>query len=1370
MKTTPAVAKIFLSLFFIFSIFLVSAQKSVARLWNDQLIESIRKDFARPTVHARNLFHLSAASYDAWAVFDNDARTYFLGQTVGGFNIPFNGFTPGPDIQAQRNQAISYAMYRLLLFRFRNSPDFAGAKARYEALMAQLGYDKNFTSTNYSSGNAAALGNYIADRVIAFGKQDGSNELNLFQNTYYTPVNQPLIVANPGNPAFIYPNRWQQLALTVFVDQSGNQIPTNTPPFMGAEWGNVVPFSLADSIKNTYQRDGDTYQVYRDPGPPAFINPANVTTSADYKRTFGLVAQWSSHLDIEDGVSIDISPASIGNVPSLPAGIPDYESFYDYMEGGDAGLGRSVNPVTGQAYQPQMVLRGDYSRVLAEFWADGPTSETPPGHWFTIFNYVTDHPQFVRKYKGQGQVIDALEWDVKGYFMMGGAMHDAAISTWSIKGYYDYVRPISAIRYMAGKGQCTDPMLPSYHPAGINLVPGFMELVAVGDPLAGASNEHVGKIKMKSWRGPDYITDPAVDHAGVGWILAENWWPYQRPTFVTPPFAGYISGHSTFSRTAAEVMTFLTGNEYFPGGMGEFIAKKNEYLVFEEGPSQDIILQWATYRDASDQCSLSRIWGGIHPPVDDIPGRKNGIEISKTAIIKAESYFFGDDDADGYLSDVDCNDGNANIHPGAAEICDLVDNDCDGIVDGPVDFDGDGNADNCDADDDNDGVTDALDECAQTAAGINTTPNGCADNDKDGFNPEKSPTDPLYDANDNDACIPLQTSDYCDADNDGLTNLEELNGADGLPSSGDETDPTEGDTDGDGFNDGLELLTMLTNPLDACSPFRPNAGCGSELSGIAFNDLNYDGQYGFGDGVFSGLKVELFDRIYVNGHKQTEKIATTFTDNNGAYSFSGVVPGSYFIAFEMKEGYNFTKINAGPDGTDSDVTEDEENGSTDLFIITGNTGNLTAIYAGLYECNYIGDLVWYDIDKDDVADPTENGINGIPVELYRFENGNYVLFDISYTGQKPNSPSSDGYFSFCAPPGQYYIRVLIPPYGLVSVVPNVGSNEEIDSDITHFFGKGTSHPFTVGGGQDKTDLGAGFYPMATVGNLVWMDEDGNGFQDNNEAGISGVKVEVYDEEDQLAGSSVTNDQGIYTLDYLEKKKYYFKFYPPAGLATTVSNDVDDNKNSDVDHSNGLNTTRLLALKSGDAFVNIDAGLAFGALPLEWKSFEGQRVGECNLLQWETSVEQNCDRFELERKIDGTNLFDEIYQVTAHNSETGAAYDFCDENSLAAYYRVKQIDRDGRYKYSKTLYLKATNEVMTYRINPNPGKNSITLVFNGLNTENKVSVKVLNSAGVVVKEAKAKSESLVFENIISGVYHVVVDVDGVVTSIKAIVIE
>jgi hypothetical protein len=212
---------------------------------------------------------------------------------------------------------------------------------------------------------------------------------------------------------------------------------------------------------------------------------------------------------------------------------------------------------------------------------------------------------------------------------------------WGVKSWYDFIRPVSAIRSMADRGQSTNDALSNYSPDGIPLIDGYIEVVEEGDDLAGEENENVGKIKLYAWKGPDYIDDPATSYAGVGWILAENWWPYQRPGFITPPFAGYVSGHSTFSRAAAEILTMFTGDEYFPGGLGEFHFTQNEYLVFEDGPSMDVTLQWATYRDASDETSLSRIWGGIHPPIDDIPGRKMGIEIANEVFAHGSEYFSG---------------------------------------------------------------------------------------------------------------------------------------------------------------------------------------------------------------------------------------------------------------------------------------------------------------------------------------------------------------------------------------------------------------------------------------------------------------------------------------------------------------------------------------------------------------------------------------------------------------------------------------------------------------------------------------------------------------------------------------------------------
>ncbi len=680
-----------------------SQDHSIAHEWNEELLEAIRNDFARPTVHARNLWHSSVLMYDIWSYYnENEADTYFLGKTVDGFSCPIDeNAIKFFDKDIAIDVAISYAMYRLISHRFALAPDVTVIQEAIDNKMLELGYDISITTEIYADGNPAGLGNHIAAQMIQFGFQDGSNEVNEYGNLFYEPVNAPLVIKNPGAGIINDPNRWQPLTLDLFIDQSGNPIPFNTPEFLSPEWGEVTPFAMDADDLTILSRDGNDYKIYHDPGLPPQVDLNNSTISSEeFLWGNSLVSIWGSHLDPRDGVRIDISPASLGNIDDLPESIADYPDFYKYIEGGDASVGHVLNPATGQKYDSNIVLRADYARVLAEFWADGPDSETPPGHWFTLLNYVSDHPELEKKYRGVGETLDDLEWDVKSYFMLGGAMHDCAISAWGIKGYYDYLRPVSAIRAMADRGQSSDPTLPNYNVAGFPLRNGFIELVNEGDPLAGENNVNAGKVKLYTWRGPDFIFDEEFDIAGVDWILAENWYPYQRPSFVTPPFAGYVSGHSTYSRAAADVLAYITGSEFFPGGIAEFVAPKDEFLVFEDGPSEDIVLQWATYRDASDQTSLSRIWGGIHPPADDIPGRRIGIEIAKDVTRLSNSIFYIDADSDRFFSYEDCDDNDASINPDRQEICDGIDNDCNGLIDDGLqlytyylDFDNDGYGD-----------------------------------------------------------------------------------------------------------------------------------------------------------------------------------------------------------------------------------------------------------------------------------------------------------------------------------------------------------------------------------------------------------------------------------------------------------------------------------------------------------------------------------------------------------------------------------------------------------------------------------------------------------------------------------------------------
>ena len=82
----------------------------------------------------------------------------------------------------------------------------------------------------------------------------------------------------------------------------------------------------------------------------------------------------------------------------------------------------------------------------------------------------------------------------------------------------------------------------------------------------------------------------------------------------------------------------VTGSAFFPGGLGSHRVS-DDFLEFDVGPSQEITLQWATYRDAADEAGISRLWGGIHVPADDFAGRIMGERIGREAFVLATRYF-----------------------------------------------------------------------------------------------------------------------------------------------------------------------------------------------------------------------------------------------------------------------------------------------------------------------------------------------------------------------------------------------------------------------------------------------------------------------------------------------------------------------------------------------------------------------------------------------------------------------------------------------------------------------------------------------------------------------------------------------------------
>jgi hypothetical protein len=576
------------------------AGQTVARVWDEQALALIRQVVPAPTVHARNLFHLSVAMWDAWAAYDHDADGYAYADKH-----------EASDVTAAREVAMSFAAYRILDWRYRQIADLATAGDELAATMTRLCLDPDYADTD--ADDPAAVGNRIGEMLIALGADDGSLEELRHADPDYLPVNEPLLVAESG-AGMTDANRWQPLALDRQLSQNGLPIPGQVQAFIGSHWGHVDGFAIQASERGTPI----------DPGPPPQLG--DVAGDAAYREAALEILRHSSRLDPADGATIDIGPGALGG-NSL---------------GANDGAGHEVNPATGDPYAPNVVLRADYQRALAEYWADGPKSETPPGHWNVIANAVSDAEGFERRIGGEGQPTDRLEWDVKLYFALNGALHDAAIAAWGLKAFYDSPRPISMIRHLGAQGQSSDPGGPAYDPDGLPLEEGLVEVITEASSALGERHahlaDHVGDVAVLAWRG--FPEHPETETAGVGWIRAVDWVPYQRSTFVTPAFAGYVSGHSTFSRAAAEVMAALTGSEYFPGGLYEHHLPAGE-LIHEEGPAEDLTLQWATYADAADQAGISRLYMGIHVPADDVEGRRIGSTCGTDAWELATGYFAG---------------------------------------------------------------------------------------------------------------------------------------------------------------------------------------------------------------------------------------------------------------------------------------------------------------------------------------------------------------------------------------------------------------------------------------------------------------------------------------------------------------------------------------------------------------------------------------------------------------------------------------------------------------------------------------------------------------------------------------------------------
>jgi PAP2 superfamily len=223
----------------------------------------------------------------------------------------------------------------------------------------------------------------------------------------------------------------------------------------------------------------------------------------------------------------------------------------------------------------------DREKVTAEYWADGPNTEFPPGHTCVF-------AQVISRKRGH-----SLDHDVKMFFEIGNALMDAAIASWNSKYVWDFVRPATAIRY-----------------------------------------HYAGK-QVRSWLGP---------YQGYGTVDGSQWRPYQAPNVVTPPFPEYTSGHSTFTAAGAHIVAQFTGTDSFGASVtikaGSSLFEPRT-ATHPGVPAQDVTLSWPTFTLASEEAAMSRIYGGIHFRSGNEHGRMMGRQVGINVHARAQLYIRG---------------------------------------------------------------------------------------------------------------------------------------------------------------------------------------------------------------------------------------------------------------------------------------------------------------------------------------------------------------------------------------------------------------------------------------------------------------------------------------------------------------------------------------------------------------------------------------------------------------------------------------------------------------------------------------------------------------------------------------------------------
>jgi hypothetical protein len=240
------------------------------------------------------------------------------------------------------------------------------------------------------------------------------------------------------------------------------------------------------------------------------------------------------------------------------------------------------------------------------------------------------------------------------------------------------------------------------------------------------------------------------------------------------------------------------------------------------------------------------------------------------------------------------------------------------------------------------------------------------------------------------------------------------------------------------------------------------------------------------------------------------------------------------------------------------------------------------------------------------------------------------------------------------------------------------------------------------------------------------------------------------------------------VEYVNTTRTYnnttFSYRAESGSFSLASGSVD---NAVIIEISSYNNSSSLGVIVDD--VELSA-VSASSLPVQWISFIAERKGNNTLLSWKTSSEINNAFFIVERSLNGAN-FDSIGLVSANSFKT---YSYNDNNAQPGthYYRLKQVDIDGKFSYSKVLMIKTANNGEELKVFPSLANQHINLSLN-LVTGSRVTIHVVDAKGRVVMSTRKElvagfnQQTMDVANLNAGSYYLqVISGDGVLNKTKS----